>query len=168
MSGRIEGRVIRLGHDINTDLILPGAYLNMVEPKDLGKHLLETYDAEVGRSVQPGDIFVAGRDFGGGSSREQAPVAMLARGVQAVIAVSFARIFMRNALNVGLPVLESPAAWEGLENHEHVVIDPGIGAITSSSGAHYSAPAQPPFIRDLIARGGLVPWVREQLRQNQQ
>jgi 3-isopropylmalate/(R)-2-methylmalate dehydratase small subunit len=159
----MEGRIVRLGHDVNTDLILPGAYLNMVEPDQLGEHLLETYDAELGRAIAPGDILLAGRDFGGGSSREQAPVAIRARGVQAVIATSFARIFLRNAINLALPVFTSPDAFAGLAHHEHVRIDLTSGTIHGAHGQTFPTAPQPPFVRDLIAAGGLVPWARSRL-----
>lgn len=163
MSASLEGRVVRLGDDINTDLILPGAYLNLTEPDELGEHLLEGYDAEVGASIQRGDILVAGRDFGAGSSREQAPVAILARGVQAVVAASFSRIFLRNALNLGLLVIESAPAAEACSTGDHLRLDPTAGTIERLEGGTFEAPPQPPWIQDLIAGGGLVAWVRRRL-----
>lgn len=163
MSSTIEGRVVRIGDDINTDLILPGAYLNLTEPDELGEHLFEGYDPEVGASILPGDILVAGRDFGAGSSREQAPVAILARGVQAVVAVSFSRIFLRNALNLGLLVVESAPAATACATGDHLRIDSSAGTIERLEGGRFETPPQPPWIRDLIAGGGLVAWVRNRL-----
>lgn len=159
----IEGRIVRLGDDVNTDLVLPGAYLNLTEPEQLGRHLLESYDPEIAADVRAGDILLAGRDFGGGSSREQAPVAIRARGVQAVIAVSFARIFMRNAINLALPALTSAEAYAGLAHGDRVRIDFAAGTIEAADGRVWHVPAQPPFVADLIEEGGLVPWVRKRL-----
>ena len=163
MSPTVEGRVIRIGDDVNTDLILPGAYLNLTEPEELGEHLLEGYDQEIGASIRPGDILVAGRDFGAGSSREQAPVAIQARGVQAVVAASFARIFLRNALNLGLLVVESAAAAGACATDDHLRIDPSAGTIERVEGGSFETPPQPPWVRDLVAGGGLVAWVRRRL-----
>ena len=159
----IEGRVIRLGDDVDTDVILPGQYLNRTEPEDLGRYLLEGYDPELGKSVAPGDVLVAGVNFGAGSSREQAPVAMLARGVQAVVAESMARIFLRNAFNLGLPVIESPEAARRLQQGDQVRIAPDEGWIELPGGDRVGIPAQPPFVAELIDAGGLVAWVRRRL-----
>ncbi len=164
MSEVIEGRVVRLGDDVNTDNILPGPYLNLTDPDELGKHLLETYDAEVAARVQPGDVLVGGVNFGMGSSREQAQVAVRARGVPAIIAVSFARIFLRNCINIGLPAVESPDAASALQDLETVRIDLASGVIEAESG-RWAIPKQPPFLADLIDGGGLVPWVRRRLQE---
>ncbi len=158
----IEGRVVRLGDDVNTDNILPGPYLNLTDPVELGRHLLETYPGGVGERVREGDVLVGGRNFGMGSSREQAQVALLARGVQAIVAVGFARIFLRNCINLGLPVVESPEAAAALEDGEIVRLDLGGGTV-GGRGGEWSIPAQPPFIAELIDAGGLVPWVRSRL-----
>ncbi len=159
----VEGRVVRIGDDVNTDLILPGQYLNLTTPEDLGQHLLEGYDPEVGQAIEAGDILVAGRDFGSGSSREQAPVALLARGVQAVVAASFARIFLRNALNLGLLVFESAEVAADCATGDHLRIDAAAGRIARLEGGEFAIAPQPLFIRDLVGRGGLVPWVRHRL-----
>lgn len=164
MSEVIEGRVVRLGDDVNTDNILPGPYLNLTDPDELGKHLLETYDAEIAARVQPGDVLVGGVNFGMGSSREQAQVAVRARGVPAIIAVSFARIFLRNCINIGLPAVESPDAASALQDLETVRIDLASGVIEAESG-RWAIPKQPPFLADLIDGGGLVPWVRRRLQE---
>lgn len=163
MTGVVEGRVVRVGDDVNTDLVLPGAFLNLTEPEDLGAHLLEGYDAELGKSIDPGDILVAGRDFGSGSSREQAPVAILARGVQAVVAASFARIFLRNALNLGLLVIESEAVAQACVTGDHLRIDSATGDVERLEGGHFTVTPHPPFVRELVTGGGLVPWVRRRL-----
>jgi 3-isopropylmalate/(R)-2-methylmalate dehydratase small subunit len=161
----IEGRVIRIGNDVDTDVILPGKYLNLTEPEELGRYLLEGYDPELGRSIAPGDVLVAGLNFGSGSSREQAPVAMLNRGVRAVIAESVARIFLRNAFNLGLPVIESPEAARRLAQGDPVRIALDEGWIELPGGDRVEIPAQPPFLADLVAAGGLVEWTRQRLEQ---
>lgn len=164
-SRSIRGRVVRLGDDVNTDVILPGPYLNLTEPAQLGEHLLEGYDAALGAAIEPGDVLVAGHNFGSGSSREQAPVAMLARGVPVVIAASFARIFLRNAINLGLPVLQSPGAWEGLRHGEEVTVDLSAGTVTASGDRVWRTAPSPPFISELLEAGGIVPWTRQRLAQ---
>lgn len=158
----VEGRVVRLGDDVNTDNILPGPYLNVTDPEELGRHLLETYDAGIAASVRSGDVLVGGRNFGMGSSREQAQVAMQARGVQAVVAASFARIFLRNCINLGLPAVESADAAAALHDGETVRLDLGAGRVIGEAGT-WEIPPQPPFVADLIGAGGLVPWVRQRL-----
>lgn len=160
----IEGRVVRLGDDVNTDNILPGPYLNLTDPEELGKHLLETYDSEIATRIRPGDILVAGVNFGMGSSREQAQVALKARRVQAILAASFARIFLRNCINVGLPAVETPEASAALADGETIRVDLRAGMIEGERGS-WSIPEQPPFLEELISVGGLVPWVRRRLAE---
>lgn len=162
MSRIIEGPVVRLGDDVNTDNILPGPYLNVTDPEELGRHLLETYDADIAARIQPGDILVGGVNFGMGSSREQAQVAIRARGVPAIIAAGFARIFLRNCINVGLPAVESPEAASALLDGDEVRIDLESGLIEAERG-RWKIPEQPPFLIDLVEQGGLVPWVRRRL-----
>jgi 3-isopropylmalate dehydratase small subunit len=163
--GVLSGRVVRIGDDVDTDVMLPGAYLNITDPQELGAHLLETYsDPEVGRRIAPGDIIVAGRNCGMGSSREHAPMAMIGRGVQAVVAVSFARIFQRNCMNLGLPAIEQPEAAAALRDGDTVTIDAGAGRITWSDG-EAEMPPQPPFIQELLASGGIVAWARQRLAE---
>lgn len=159
----IKGRVVTVGDEVNTDLILPGPYLNLTEPAELAPHVLEGYDAELSRDLREGDVLVAGENFGCGSSREQAPVAILARGIRAVVAVSFARIFLRNAINLGLPALESPEAVAALRDGEPVQIDWAAGTIRSAAGETFRTAPQPPFIADLVEAGGLVPWTAARL-----
>jgi 3-isopropylmalate/(R)-2-methylmalate dehydratase small subunit len=161
----VSGRVVRIGDDVDTDVMLPGRYLNITDPDELGPHLLETYsDPEVGRRIAPGDVIVAGRNCGMGSSREHAPLAMIGRGVQAVIAVSFARIFQRNCINLGLLAVEQPEAAAALRDGDEVTIDTGAGCITWDGG-QASLPPQPPFIQELLARGGIVEWARHRLAE---
>jgi 3-isopropylmalate/(R)-2-methylmalate dehydratase small subunit len=164
VSEAIEGRVVRLGDDVNTDNILPGPYLNLTDPEELGRHLLETYDPGIAERVRPGDVLVAGRNCGMGSSREQAQVAIRARGVQAIVAASFARIFLRNCMNRGLPTIESPEAAAALEDGETVRIDLAAGLVEGRAG-RWEIPAQPAFLAELLSEGGLVPWVRRRLAE---
>ena len=161
----VEGRVVRIGDDVDTDVMLPGAYLNITDPEELGRHLLETYsDPDVGGRIAPGDILVAGRNCGMGSSREHAPLAMIGRGVQAVIAVSFARIFQRNCINLGLLAIEQPEVAGAVRDGDTVTIDTAAGRITWDGG-EAAMPAQPPFIQELLACGGIVPWARRRLAE---
>jgi 3-isopropylmalate dehydratase small subunit len=159
----ISGRVVKVGDDLNTDVILPGAYLNLTEPEELGPHLLETYpDPSVPGRIARGDILVAGRNCGSGSSREQAQRALIGRGVAAVVAVSFARIFHRNCINLGLPAIEQPEAAAAVADGETLTIDLDGGRLTWEGG-EAAIPPQPPFIAEMLAAGGIVGWVREQL-----
>ncbi|UGS39147.1 LeuD/DmdB family oxidoreductase small subunit [Capillimicrobium parvum] len=161
-SARIEGRAIKLGDDVNTDNILPGPYLNLTDPDELGEHLLETYDPEIAARVAPGDILVAGRNFGMGSSREQAQVAIRARGVQAIVAAGFARIFLRNAINVGLPVIEAPEAAAAIADGDTIAIDLEDGVV-ECGGERFETVPQPPFVAEIMDAGGLVEWARRRI-----
>jgi 3-isopropylmalate/(R)-2-methylmalate dehydratase small subunit len=158
----VQGRAIVLDDDVNTDNILPGPYLNVTDPDELGRHLLETYHGDAGERIRPGDILVAGRNFGMGSSREQAQIAILARGVEAVLAASFARIFLRNAVNVGLPVVESPEASAAIADGDHLRIDFVVGCV-ERGGDRWQVPPRPPFMSEIIDAGGLVEWTRRRL-----
>jgi 3-isopropylmalate dehydratase small subunit len=158
----IEGRAIRLGDHVDTDNILPGAYLNLTDDEELGAHLLETYPGDVGAGIRPGDVLVAGVNFGMGSSREQAQLAILARGVQAIVAASFARIFLRNCVNVGLPIVESPEAAAAIPQGALVRIDLARGLIACDDDRFTVSP-QPPFVADIVNAGGLVQWARQRL-----
>jgi 3-isopropylmalate/(R)-2-methylmalate dehydratase small subunit len=159
----IEGRVVRVGDNVNTDVIIAGPYLNLSDPVELGTHLLETYDPELSARLAAGDVLVAGENFGSGSSREQAPIAILGRGIPVVIAASFARIFLRNAINLGLPAIESREAAAALSSGERVRIDLRAGDIVGESSGSFSVPPTPPFLAAIIDAGGLVPWVRARL-----
>jgi 3-isopropylmalate/(R)-2-methylmalate dehydratase small subunit len=166
LTSPIEGRVVRLGDNVDTDAILPGRYLNLLDAQELGAHVLEGYDPELPRTLTAGDVLVAGENFGSGSSREQAPIAIIARGIPAVIAASFARIFLRNAINLGLPVVESREAANALCQCELVTIDLVAGRITAERSGVFEVPAAAPFIAELIGQGGLIPWVASRLRKD--
>lgn len=152
-----KGRVFKYGDNVDTDVIIPARYLNIADPKELATHAMEDIDAEFVHKMQPGDIVVATRNFGCGSSREHAPVAIKASGISCVIAANFARIFYRNAINIGLAILECPAASAEIENGDEVTVDFDTGVITDvTKGTTYQAEPFPPFIKDMIARGGLM------------
>lgn len=160
----IRGRAWKFGDDVNTDVIMPGSYLSLQDPSQIASHIMEGLDPEFGRKAQPGDIIVAGKNFGCGSSRETAPGGLRAFGIGCVIAPTFARIFLRNAINIGLPVLEcTEAAREIAEGHT-VSVDFARGLITDeTSRATYRAAAFPPFLQEMIAAGGLVAYTRARL-----
>ena len=164
MKAMVSGPIVRLDDNVNTDVILPGTYLDLTEPSELGEHLLEGYDRDLGAAIVPGDVLLAGRNFGCGSSREQAPIAILARGVEIVIAASFARIFLRNAINLGLAAVESPAAWEGLADGDFVDIDVRGGFVHGPGGMVFPASTQPDFLTDIIEAGGIIEWTRRRLQ----
>ena len=152
-----RGTVFRFGDNVDTDVIIPARYLATSEPSELAAHCMEDIDKTFIQKVQKGDIIVAGRNFGCGSSREHAPIAIKAAGVSCVIAETFARIFYRNAINIGLAILECPEASEKIDSGDEVAIDFDTGVITDvTKGTTYQAEPFPPFIKDMIARGGLM------------
>lgn len=154
---QFKGTVHRYGRDIDTDVIIPARYLTTSEPSELAKHCLEDLDVEFVNNVKPGDIIVAEENFGCGSSREHAPIAIKAAGVDAVIAKSFARIFYRNSINTGLAILECPEAVDAIKNGDVVSVDTETGAITDeTTGESFTAQPFPPFIADIIEQGGLL------------
>ena len=154
---QFEGCAHRYGRDIDTDVIIPARYLNTSDPAELAAHCLEDLDATFVDRVEPGDLIVADENFGCGSSREHAPVAIKAAGVSCVIAKSFARIFFRNAINMGLPILECPAATDGIASGDRVCVDADTGLITNkTTGESWAAQPFPPFIQEIIEDGGLV------------
>ncbi|MGQ9683120.1 MAG: 3-isopropylmalate dehydratase small subunit [Anaerolineae bacterium] len=160
----LTGRVWKYGANVDTDVIIPARYLNVSDPQELARHCLEDLDPSFAANVQPGDVIVAGANFGCGSSREHAPLAIKAAGVGCVIAESFARIFYRNALNIGLPILECPAAVAGTESGQSLEIDLATGTIRNrETGACFQATPYPEFMLELIAAGGLVPYTRRKL-----
>jgi 3-isopropylmalate/(R)-2-methylmalate dehydratase small subunit len=161
----LKGRVWRFGDDVDTDAIIPARYLNTSDPAELARHVMEDADKDFPSKVGKGDIIVAGKNFGCGSSREHAPIAIKAAGIQAVIAKSFARIFYRNAFNIGLPIFEAAAASEDIREGEVVEIDGDSGAIRNlTTGKEYSAKAIPPFMQELIAAGGLIEWTKRKVK----
>lgn len=160
----IKGTVHKYGSNVDTDVIIPARYLNTTDPKELASHCMEDIDAEFVNRVKPGDIIVAEDNFGCGSSREHAPISIKASGVAAVIANTFARIFYRNALNTGLPILECPEAVAGISDGDTVEVDLESGAITNvTTGKSYRAKPFPPFMRELIEVGGLVNYAKAKL-----
>lgn len=154
---KIQGKVHKYGDHVDTDVIIPARYLNTGDPKELAAHCMEDIDTAFVGNVQPGDIMVAGVNFGCGSSREHAPIAIQASGVSCVIAKNFARIFYRNALNIGLPILECPQAGEEIQNGDEVSVDFDSGIIVNqTTGKTYQAEPFPPFIQNIIQKGGLL------------
>ena len=155
-----NGKVIKYGDNIDTDVIIPARYLNTSLPEELAKHCMEDIDTEFVNKVKAGDIMVGGANFGCGSSREHAPIAIKASGISCVIAESFARIFFRNSINIGLPILECPEAAKDIEDGETVSVDFNTGVITNETkGKTYQAAAFPPFMQELINAGGLVKYI---------
>jgi len=162
----LHGHAHKYGKNVDTDVIIPGRYCNLTDAAELGKHALEDLDKDFVGRVQPGDVIVAGTNFGCGSSREHAPIAIKGAGVSAVIAKSFARIFYRNSLNIGLPVFECPEAVDGIEPGDEVRVDPATGSIENvTKGTRFTAQALPPFMRRLVDAGGLRPYVEQRLRE---
>lgn len=161
----IKGRVWKFGNDIDTDVIIPARYLNTSDPIELAKHVMEGIDRDFSQKVKAGDIIVAGKNFGCGSSREHAPIAIKAAGMQAVIAKSFARIFYRNAFNIGLPIFESFEASEKIQEADEIEIDADKGAIKNvTRQEEYRANPIPQFMQELISSGGLVEWTKKKLK----
>jgi 3-isopropylmalate/(R)-2-methylmalate dehydratase small subunit len=154
---KFSGTAHKYGRDIDTDVIIPARYLNTSDPGELALHCMEDLDAGFVGKVEHGDILVAEENFGCGSSREHAPIAIKHAGVSVVIAKSFARIFYRNAINTGLPIMEAPEAVDGISDGDRVTVDADTGVITNeTTGATYAAQPFPPFIKDIIEGGGLV------------
>jgi len=160
----LKGKVFKYGANVDTDAIIPARYLSVSEPELLAQHCMEDIDLEFVNRVQPGDIIVATTNFGCGSSREHAPLAIKASGVSCVIAKSFARIFFRNAINIGLPLLESEEAVEGIENGDEVEVDLAAGIIRNiTNGKEFKAKPYPAFMSELIGAGGLIEHTRQRL-----
>jgi 3-isopropylmalate/(R)-2-methylmalate dehydratase small subunit len=157
----IKGTVHKYGDNVDTDVIIPARYLNTPDAKELAAHCMEDIDAEFAGRVRQGDIVVAGRNFGCGSSREHAPIAIKASGVACVVAESFARIFYRNALNIALPILECPDAARAIASGDEVSVDIESGEIADlTTGERFAAEPFPPFMQELIKAGGLVAYLR--------
>ncbi len=157
----LEGTAHVFGRDVDTDVIIPARYLNTSDPAELGAHCMEPIDPGFVARVEPGDIVVAGENFGCGSSREHAPVAIKACGVSCVVAASFARIFYRNAINTGLPIMESAEAADAIRDGDTVSVDADTGTITDvSTGRTFQAQPFPEFIKGIIEKGGLIESIR--------
>jgi len=160
----LKGKVHKYGEDVNTDVIIPARYLNVSEPAELAKHCMEDIDAEFVKKVQPGDIIMATTNFGCGSSREHAPLAIKAAGVSCVIAKSFARIFFRNAINIGLPLLECNEAVDNTDSGDVLEVDLSTGKIKNmTKGLEFTAKPYPEFMAELISAGGLIEYTKKRL-----
>lgn len=158
------GRAFVYGDNVDTDVIIPARYLTTTDEAELARHALEDLDPDFASSVQPGDVVVAGENFGSGSSREHAAVCLKAAGVGAVVASSFARIFFRNAINTGLPIAVSPEAVAGISAGDEVEVDVAAGTVRNvTTGREYVAEPLPDFVMEIVAAGGLIPWVRQRV-----
>ena len=160
----LKGKVHKYGADVNTDVIIPARYLNIYDPVELAKHCMEDIDEDFLKRVEPGDIVVATTNFGCGSSREHAPMALKASGISCVIAKSFARIFFRNAINIGLPLLESDEAVDNTEAGDIVEVDLSRGEIKNvTKNLTFTASPYPDFMAEIIASGGLIEYTKKRL-----
>ena len=156
------GGVFKYGDNVDTDVIIPARYLNATKGEELAKHCMEDIDKDFVKKVQKGDIIVANKNFGCGSSREHAPLAIKCAGVSCVIAETFARIFYRNASNIGMPIIECPVAATAINNGDQVEIDFDSGVITDkTTGQSFQGQAFPPFMQKIIEAGGLVNYINE-------
>ena len=152
----MKGTAWKFGNDIDTDIIIPGRYLIYTDEKRLSEHCMESLNAEFSKKCKKGDFIVAGTNFGCGSSREHAPISLKGIGVSAVIAESFARIFYRNATNVGVPLLEAPGITKIVEDGEEIEVDMEKGCITSANGESITFKKLPPFMLEILEQGGLI------------
>ncbi len=161
---KIRGKVWKFADNIDTDAIIPARYLNTSDPKELAKHVMEDADKDFPTKVKEGDIIIAGKNFGCGSSREHAPIAIKAAGIQAVIAKSFARIFFRNAFNIGLPIFEVPELIDEADEGDAIEIDMDSGEIFNlTKSKKYSTKPIPSFMQELIKAGGLIEWTKKKM-----
>lgn len=157
---KAHGKVIKYGNNIDTDVIIPARYLNTTSHEELASHCMEDIDKDFVNKVQKGDIMVGGANFGCGSSREHAPIAIKASGISCVIAKDFARIFYRNSINIGLPILECPAASDDIDEGDEVEVNFDTGIINNiTKKREYQAVAFPPFMQEIIQSGGLVSYI---------
>jgi 3-isopropylmalate/(R)-2-methylmalate dehydratase small subunit len=161
----LKGKVWKFGDNIDTDAIIPARYLNTSDPDELAKHVMEDADKDFPTKVKKGDLIVAESNFGCGSSREHAPIAIKAAGIQAVVAKSFARIFYRNSFNIGLPIFESDEASEKIAEGDEIEVDADKGTIKNlTKNEEYTAKPIPPFMQELIAAGGLIEWTKKRIK----
>jgi 3-isopropylmalate/(R)-2-methylmalate dehydratase small subunit len=161
----VKGRVWKFGNNIDTDAIIPARYLNTSDPDELAKHVMEDADREFPKKVKAGDMIVAESNFGCGSSREHAPIAIKAAGIQVVIAKSFARIFYRNAFNIGLPIFESEEASISIREGDEIEVNADTGVIKNiTKDEEYTAKPIPLFMQELISAGGLIQWTRKRIQ----
>jgi 3-isopropylmalate/(R)-2-methylmalate dehydratase small subunit len=158
---KAKGTAIKYGDNVDTDVIIPARYLNTTDPKELAAHCMEDIDKTFLSRVKKGDIMVGGKNFGCGSSREHAPIAIKESGISCVIAASFARIFNRNAINIGLPILECPEASREIKDGDEVSVDFDNGAIIDeTTGKRYEVSPMPAFMKDILTSGGLIEAVK--------
>ena len=159
---KASGSVFKYGDNVDTDVIIPARYLNMTDGYELAKHCMEDIDKDFVSNVKKGDIIVANKNFGCGSSREHAPLVIKCAGVSCVIAETCARIFYRNAINIGLPIIECPEAAGAIQAGDHVSVNFDTGIITNeSTGESYQGEAFPPFMQEIISAGGLFPYINK-------
>ena len=164
----VSGKVFKYGDNVDTAVIIPARYLNAPSPEELAKHCMEDIDASFATTVKPGDIMVGGANFGCGSSREHAPISIRACGVRCVIAASFARIFYRNAINIGFPILECPEAAAAINNGDTVSVDFATGKIVDeTTGESFQAVALPPFIEKIVEHNGLLPYLKARMEKGE-
>lgn len=161
---KIEGRAWKFGRDVDTDAVIPAKYLNLQDPKELGKHCMENVRPDFAKSAKVGDIVVADENFGCGSSREHAPLALKGLGISCVIAKSFARIFFRNCVNIGLPILEAPEAVGAIHDGDIVIVDLKSGTIEDiTCGLKFRASPMPQLAREIAEAGGLIEYTKQHL-----
>jgi len=166
MNSEIKAKAIKFGNNIDTDVILPGKYLILVDPYELGKHALESLDANFVNKAKVGVILIGGKNFGCGSSREQAPLALKYSGVKCVIAESFARIFFRNSINIGLPVIECKGISDAVESGDEIDVNFEAGKIENkSNGKKFQVEKLPPFISEIFGDGGLIENLRRRMNK---
>ena len=159
---KASGTVFKYGDNVDTDVIIPARYLNSSDPKELAGHCMEDIDKDFVSQVEEGDLIVADKNFGCGSSREHAPIAIKAAGVSCVIAETFARIFYRNAINIGLPIIECPEASRGIEKGDQVEVDFDTGVITNKTkGTTFQGQAFPEFMQKIIKAEGLINYINQ-------
>ncbi len=166
MTAKVKAPAIKFGNNIDTDVILPGKYLVLVDPCELGKHALESLDTEFVNKAKGGVVLIGGKNFGCGSSREQAPLALKYSGVKCVIAETFARIFYRNAINIGLPVIECPGISEAINTGDEIAVDLETGRIQNLTGKQtLQGTKMPPFIMEILTDGGLIEHLRKGMKK---
>jgi 3-isopropylmalate/(R)-2-methylmalate dehydratase small subunit len=160
----IEGKAIKYGDNVDTDVIIPARHLSTIDPAELASHCMEDLDADFGKKLSWGSIMAAGKNFGCGSSREHAPIAIKASGIKVVIAESFARIFFRNAINIGLPIIECPEASREIEDGDDISIDVKTGIIVNKTkNKTYTAPAFPEFMEKIMEADGLIKYIKQSI-----
>lgn len=161
---KIKGRVWKFGRDVDTDAVIPAKYLNLQDPKELGRHCMENIRPDFAKSAKPGDIVVAEENFGCGSSREHAPLALKGLGISCVIAKSFARIFFRNCVNIGLPILEAPEAVDAVQDGDELSVDLESGTVEDiTRGLKFKANPMPQLTREIAEAGGLIEYAKQHL-----